>query len=61
MLTAIKRLPDWQREAVVLRFYLDISEEEIARAMQISRGTVKSATFRGMAALGRMLKEGGSQ
>jgi RNA polymerase sigma-70 factor (sigma-E family) len=61
VLTAIKRLPDRQREAVVLRFYLDMSEEEIARAMQISRGTVKSATFRGMAALGRMLGEEGSQ
>lgn len=61
VLTAIKRLPDRQREAVVLRFYLDMSEEEIARAMGISRGTVKSATFRGLAALGRMLKEEGSQ
>ncbi|WP_246115910.1 RNA polymerase sigma factor [Trebonia kvetii] len=61
VLNAIKRLPDRQREAVVLRFYLDMSEEEIARAMQISRGTVKSATFRGMAALGRMLGEEGSQ
>jgi RNA polymerase sigma-70 factor (sigma-E family) len=61
MLAAIKRLPDRQREAVVLRFYLDMSEEEVARAMGISRGTVKSATHRGMAALGRMLKEEGFQ
>ena len=61
VLSAIKRLPDRQREAVVLRFYLDMSEEEIARAMRISRGTVKSATFRGMAALGRILREEGSQ
>ena len=58
VLAAIRRLPDRQREALVLRFYLDMSEEETARAMGISRGTVKSATSRAVAALGRMLKEG---
>jgi RNA polymerase sigma-70 factor (sigma-E family) len=55
---AIRRLPDRQREALVLRYYLDLSEEEIARTMGISRGTVKSATSRALAAVGRMLKEG---
>jgi DNA-directed RNA polymerase specialized sigma24 family protein len=35
-----------------------MSEEETARAMEVSRGTVKSATSRAIAALGRMLKEG---
>ena len=58
VLAAIRALPDRQREALVLRFYLDMSEEEAARAMGISRGTVKSATSRAVAALGRMLKEG---
>jgi RNA polymerase sigma-70 factor (sigma-E family) len=58
VLGAIRALPDRQREALVLRFYLDMSEEETARAMGISRGTVKSATSRAVAALGRMLKEG---
>jgi RNA polymerase sigma-70 factor (sigma-E family) len=57
VLAAIRTLPDRQREALVLRFYLDMSEEEAARAMGISRGTVKSATSRAVAALGRMLKE----
>ena len=57
VLAAIRALPDRQREALVLRFYLDMSEEEAARAMGISRGTVKSATSRAVAALGRMLKE----
>jgi RNA polymerase sigma-70 factor (sigma-E family) len=57
VLAAIRLLPDRQREALVLRFYLDLSEEEAARAMGISRGTVKSATSRAVAALGRMLKE----
>lgn len=58
ILAAVRRLPARQREALVCRFYLDLSEEETARAMGISRGTVKSATSRAVAALGRMLKEG---
>ncbi len=58
VLTAIRALPDRHREVLVLRFYLDMSEAEAARAMGITRGTVKSATSRAVAALGRMLKEG---
>jgi RNA polymerase sigma-70 factor (sigma-E family) len=58
ILAGIRLLPDRQREALVCRFYLDLSEEETAAAMGISRGTVKSATSRAVAALGRMLKEG---
>jgi RNA polymerase sigma-70 factor (sigma-E family) len=54
---AIRKLPNRQREALVLRFYLDMDEGEVAEAMRISRGSVKSATSRGIAALGRMLKE----
>ena len=57
VMAAIRKLPDRQREALVLRFYLGVCEEETARAMGISRGTVKSATSRALAALGRMLKE----
>jgi RNA polymerase sigma-70 factor (sigma-E family) len=58
MLAAIRRLPPRQREALVLRYYLDMSEDQAARAMGVSRGTVKSATSRAVAAVGRMLKEG---
>ena len=58
VLAAIRALPGRQREALVLRFYLDLSEEETARAMGVSRGTVKSATSRAVAGLGRKLKEG---
>lgn len=57
VLAAVRRLPDRQREALVLRFYLGVSEEETARAMGTSRGTVKSSTSRALMALGRMLKE----
>jgi len=55
---ALRKLPRRQREAVVLRYYLDLSEEETARAMGVSRGTVKSATHRALAAVGRTLSEG---
>ncbi|MGH3366487.1 MAG: SigE family RNA polymerase sigma factor [Nocardioidaceae bacterium] len=48
---ALKDLPQRQREAVVLRYYVDLSEAEIAAAMGVSRGAVKSHTARGMAAL----------
>jgi RNA polymerase sigma-70 factor (sigma-E family) len=57
VLAAIRKLPDRQREALVLRFYLDLSQDETARAMGIAAGTVKSATSRAVAALGRLLKE----
>jgi RNA polymerase sigma-70 factor (sigma-E family) len=58
VLAALRRLPSRQREAVVLRYYLDMTEEQTAQAMGVGRGTVKSATHRGIAALARMLKEG---
>jgi RNA polymerase sigma-70 factor (sigma-E family) len=57
VLAALRRLPDRQREALVLRYYLDLSEPEIATAMGVGRGTVKSTTSRALAALGRLLEE----
>ena len=57
VVTAIRGLPARQREALLLRYYLDMSEDEAARAMGVSRGTVKSATSRALAAVGRILKE----
>jgi RNA polymerase sigma-70 factor (sigma-E family) len=51
VVTALRKLPERQREAIVLRYYLDLSEAEIATAMGISRGAVKSHTARGMSAL----------
>jgi RNA polymerase sigma-70 factor (sigma-E family) len=57
VLAALRGLPHRQREALVLRFYLDMSEPEIAAAMGVSAGTVKSTTSRALAALGRQLRE----
>ena len=57
VMAALRALPARQREAVVLRYYLDLTEDQAAQTMNVSRGTVKSATSRGRAALARMLKE----
>ncbi|HEY6277484.1 MAG TPA: SigE family RNA polymerase sigma factor [Streptosporangiaceae bacterium] len=57
VLAALRRLPARQREALVLRFYLDLPEPEIARAMGVSPGTVKSTTSRALTALGRLVGE----
>jgi len=57
VLAALAALPSRRREVLVLRFYLELSEAEIAAMLGISRGTVKSTTARGLAALARALKE----
>ena len=51
VIEALRSLPARQREALVLKFYLGLSEEEVAAAMKISTGAVKSHTSRGKAAL----------
>jgi RNA polymerase sigma-70 factor (sigma-E family) len=51
VVAALGKLPERQREAITLRYYGHLSEAEIAAAMHISRGAVKSHTARGMAAL----------
>ena len=51
MLTALRSLPDRQREVLALRYYLDLSEAEIAAALGISTGSVKTHAHRGLAAL----------
>jgi RNA polymerase sigma-70 factor (sigma-E family) len=57
VIAALRDLPARQREAIVLRYYLDLSEAEIAAAMRITRGAVKSHTARGMAALRSALEQ----
>jgi len=51
----VSRLPDGQREALVLRFSEHLRYEEIATAMDCPLGTVKSRIFHGLAALREML------
>jgi RNA polymerase sigma-70 factor (sigma-E family) len=57
VLAALARLPRRRREVLVLRYYLGLSEAEIAAVLGISPGTVKSTAARGLAALGRDLGE----
>jgi RNA polymerase sigma-70 factor (sigma-E family) len=57
VLRALAALPPRRREVLVLRYYLNLSEAEIAATLGISAGTVKSAAARGIAALARALKE----
>jgi RNA polymerase sigma-70 factor (sigma-E family) len=57
VIRAVGRLPHRQREALVLRFYLDLPDEQIARVMGIRQGTVRSTAHRALEALGRALKE----
>ena len=49
--SALQRLPVRQREAIVCRFYLDLSEEQTADTLRVAVGTVKSATSRGLQTL----------
>ncbi len=56
VIEALRNLPARQREALVLRYYANLSEAEIADAMKISRGAVKSHTSRGIAALRHVLE-----
>src|SRR5258706_5242062 len=58
VVAALRSLPERQREVVVLRFYADLSEAQIAAAMGITRGAVKSHTSRAMAALRSVLERG---
>jgi RNA polymerase sigma-70 factor (sigma-E family) len=53
---AIQALPTRQRQVVVLRYYLDQSEAEIADTLHVSRGSVKKHASRGLAALAHALE-----
>ena len=56
VVTALRTLPRRQREALVLRFYGDLSEAQIAATMGITKGAVKSHTARAMTALRSVLE-----
>ena len=56
VVAALRSLPERQREVVVLRFYADMSEAQIASTMGITRGAVKSHTSRAMSSLRTVLE-----
>jgi RNA polymerase sigma-70 factor (sigma-E family) len=57
VLGAIARLPQRQREVLVLRYYLNQADHQIAETLGVSRGTVSSTASRAVAALARQLGE----
>ncbi len=52
---AVDRLPQRQREVLVLRYYMDLADEEIAQVMGVRPGTVRATVHRALDALGREL------
>lgn len=55
--TWVAKLPDGQRQALVLRFSEGLQYDDIANVLECPLGTVKSRIFNGLAALRRMLDE----
>jgi RNA polymerase sigma-70 factor (sigma-E family) len=55
VLAAVRQLPDRQREVLTLRYWAGLTETEIAQALGISGGAVKSNASRGMDKLETML------
>lgn len=56
LLEALRSLPARQREVLVLRFYLDLSEAEIAATLGVSTGSVKTHAHRGLSTLAARLE-----
>jgi len=57
MRRALECLPQGQRLCLVLRHGMDLSESEVAEVLQISVGTVKSQTFKGIRRLRQLLEQ----
>lgn len=61
VLSALRTLAPRQREVLVLRYWSNLSEVEIAETLQISTGTVKSTGSRALAALQRSIEKTATQ
>lgn len=57
VLDAVRALPDRQREVVVLRYWMELSEAEIAVTLDIAPGTVKTHARRGLDSLAAHLED----
>ncbi len=56
MLAALRELPERQRDVLILRYYTGLSEAEIAEALGIAAGSVKSHAHRGLRRLEKLLE-----
>ena len=57
VLAAMAGLPRRQREVLVLRYYAELADAEIASVLGVSRGTVVSTASRALGVLARRVKE----
>ncbi len=57
LMTALRRIPDGQRQAIALHYLADLPIEQVAETLDISLGTVKSRLSRGRAALAGLLSD----
>ena len=57
VLAAVRRLPRRQQEVVLLRYWLDLSEAEIAATLHISAGSVKTHASRALTSVAATLGE----
>ena len=57
VLAALRSLPARQQSVLVLRYWLDLPESEIAETLGIGAGTVKTHARRGLEALAARLEE----
>jgi RNA polymerase sigma-70 factor, ECF subfamily len=55
--TALKQLPDLQRETLELAYYGGFSQSELAERLGVPLGTIKSRMFAGLARLRQLLDE----
>jgi RNA polymerase sigma-70 factor (sigma-E family) len=56
LIAALAVLPPRQRAVLVLRYFLDLPEAEVAAALKCSLGTVKSTASRGLARLEQAMR-----
>ena len=57
VLGALRQLPDRQADVLTLRYWMELSEAEIAETLGISTGSVKTHAYRGIARLAVLLGE----
>lgn len=57
VLDALRRLPARQADVLTLRYFLDLTEADVADTLGMERGTVKSHAHRGLERLSVLLKD----